>query len=280
MKIGCHCVLFGAAIDTDTDEVLSNMAKTGCQGVEIGARFFGLEKGQYLKSILDKHGLVLAGLHTVVPLVQLVDAPEESLSALTKAAKTLTGMPERNIIMTGMVQDPSSVKETDHRLADNVQVHKLAKNLDDIAEKLKTEHDVQLHYHNHFWEFQNDALIYMTLLEKTRYLHMCLDTGWAVVSGYDPVKIMREHPEHFSYVHLRDYSKNAVAVAKDFAALQQTAYVEVGTGDMDYQGLTRCAKDVLGETGWAMLEYETGPTDYTRYIRAVAYCNGVLEGIR
>ena len=278
MNIGCHCVLYGPAIATDTDRVLGDLAKAGCRGVELGARFFNIDHHAELKEALEQHGLVLAGLHQGVPLVQLLDAPEESFATLAAAAKSLAEMPIRNVIMTGNVDAVDDVSAQDSRLAKAEGTKKIAVHLDEIAERLLNDYGVQLHYHNHNWEFQNDGLIYRALLSETKKLHMCLDTGWAISAGFDPVEIIRSKPGHFSYIHLRDYDKQAVEAAENFKQMQ-TVFVDLGEGDMDYRHLAGCARDVLGEDGWAMIEYEKGEADALRYVKAVAYLNGVLQGI-
>ncbi len=281
MKIGCHCVLFGPAIATDTDRILCDLSKTGCCGVELGARFFSLEKSAELKAALKKNGLVLAGLHTAIPLAQLLDRPEDSRMCLVSAAKAMQEMPERNIIMTGMVENADDAAAGDCRLGEPAQVEEIAARLDRITREIKAEYDVQIHYHNHIWEFQNGGLIYSTLLHLAENLRFCLDTGWAAVAGFDPVSLMQSRPDAFSYIHLRDFSAAvANASSTSFSQLQNTAYTDLGEGDMDYQRLIQCVRDTIGEDGWAVIEYERGAVDYLRYMKAVAYVRGVMEGIR
>lgn len=279
MNIGCHCVLFGPAIATETDRVLGSMAESGCKGVELGARFFNIEHHAELKAALERHGLVLAGLHQAVPLVQLLNAPAESLATLAAAAKSLEGMPYRNLIMTGGVKDPDHVAAEDAQLAEAAGAKKLATNLDEITAKIKADYGVQIHYHNHSWEFQNNGLIYRALLSETEHLQMCLDTGWAATAGFEPVELMQSNPEHFSYVHLRDDNRSAIRAAINFKQMQENAFVDMGEGDTDYRRLADCVRNTIGKDGWAMIEYEKGEVNAQRYVKAVAYLKGVLAGL-
>ncbi len=277
MKIGCHCVLYGPAIATDTDRILGDLAKTGCCGVELGARFFSLDRSAELKAMLKKHGLVLAGLHAAVPLKQLLDQPKESSAQLSSAAEAIQGMPERNIILTGIAENMDDAAAGDSRLKDRKNVELLVSHLNDIAGEIKSEYGAQIHYHNHSWEFQNDGLIYMSMLMQSQNFQLCLDTGWAAAAGFDPISLMQSRPDRFSYVHLRDYT--ALAAGASFAQLQDS-YTDLGEGEMDYQHLIRCVRDTVGDDGWAVIEYERGAVDYLRYMKAVAYVRGVMEGIR
>jgi len=222
---------------------------------------------------------VLAGLHAAVPLAQLLDQPEESRATLASAAKALREMPEKNIIMTGIAGNVDDAAAGDERLGDPAEVEKLVTRLDAIADEIRTVYGVQIHYHNHSWEFQNNGLIYHTLLRLAKSLRLCLDTGWAAVSGFDPVALMQSRPDTFRYIHLRDYSRAAAAAASCFAQMQETAYTDLGEGDMDYGRLLRCARDTVGEDGWAVIEYERGAQDYLRYLRAAAFVRSILESI-
>ncbi|NLI19961.1 MAG: sugar phosphate isomerase/epimerase [Clostridiales bacterium] len=279
MNIGCHCVLFGPAIATDTDGVLGALAESGCKGVELGARFFGIDRHVELKEALERHGLMLAGLHTAVPLIQLLDHPEESLKTMAAAAKSLEDMPVRNIIMTGNVENRDQIIREDARLADAGSVKELAAKVDEIAAQIKDGYGVQIHYHNHSWEFQNNGLIYRTLLSETEHLLFCLDTGWAATAGQDPVELIQQNPGRFQYLHLRDYNRAAVKDAADFKQMQERAFTELGEGDMGYQRLAGCVRKAVGAGGWAVIEYERGEVNALRYVKAVAYLKGVLAGI-
>lgn len=278
MKIGCHCVLFGSAIATDTDQILSDLAKTGCSGVELGARFFNLQKSAELKASLERNGLALAGLHTVVQLVQLLDKPEESRTALASVAEAIGGMPQKNIIVTGMVENKDDIAAGDARLKDPAQIEEMVMRLDGIAGEIKAEYGAQIHYHNHSWEFQNNGLIYQTLLRCAKNLRLCLDTGWANISGFDPVTLMEERSDVFSYTHLRDCK--AYTSSMEFTQLQETAFTDLGEGAMDYRRLMRSIRDTIGNDGWAVIEYKRGVKDYMRYTQAVKYVKGILEDIR
>lgn len=277
MKTGCHAVLFTDRIAKETEEVLKEFEKTGCQGVEIGARFFGVEKSSYLKELLDKYNLQLAGLHVSALWTDLLDDPQKVEEAIEKEVEFLQVMPNKNIIFTGMAQnDPSHHPEepVDPRLADPAAAEKMAEKLNKIAGKARLK-GVSVNYHNHCWEFDHDGLLFMTLIDAAPEVRFALDTGWAAGSGWDPADLIEKYPDRISYVHLRDYKKEEMEKCRTFAEKQES-YVDLGKGDMDYERLLAVIKKNFGSNGWAVIEYEKGKVDFERYTNAVAYVREIL----
>lgn len=277
MKIGCHAVLFGGRIAEETEEILKGFSNTGCQGIEMGARFFDVTKSDYLKGLLDQYHLQLSGLHVSALWTDLLDSPEKIESAVESAVEFLRIMPNKNIIFTGMSQnDPAKAPDDplDARLSDPAAVKKMAEKLNEITEKAEAE-GVMLRYHNHCWEFDNDGLLFKALLNDAPRVKFALDTGWAAGSGWDPVQLIEKYPERISYVHLRDFKKDAMEKCRTFAEKQE-GYVEIGDGDMNYAHLMSVIKKQFGQDGWAVIEYEKGKADFERYTKAVAYVQEIL----
>lgn len=227
MKIGCHAVLFTDRIATETEEVLREFEKTGCEGVEIGARFFGVEKNGYLKELLDQYHLQLAGLHVSALWTDLLDAPQKVEDAVGKAVKFLQIMPNKNIIFTGMVQkDPSQHPEEtiDSRLSDPESAGRMAEKLNEIAAEAGRR-GVSLNYHNHCWEFDHDGLLFMALIHHAPEVRFALDTGWAAGSGWVPAELIEKYQDRISYVHLRDYKKEEMEKCRTFAEKQEGMWI-------------------------------------------------------
>jgi sugar phosphate isomerase/epimerase len=134
----------------------------------------------------------------------------------------------------------------------------IARELNDLA-LLAKKQGVTVHYHNHSWEFENDALIFKSIGRYASDLCFGLDTGWAFYSGYDPVELMDQYPGRFHYVHIRDFNKTT------------REFVDLGSGDMDFTRLMKKLSDILGPEDWAVVEYETGAEDMNRYKLAFEY---------
>lgn len=91
---------------------------------------------------------------------------------------------------------------------------------------------IRFGYHNHVHEFEliDGTVPYMELLRimdpaKTT---LELDCGWACVAGVKPQDLLRDHPNRFTMLHIKDF--------KNPAAGQKGAKVtELGQGDIDYR---------------------------------------------
>lgn len=278
MKLGCHGVLFTDRIAKETEAVLKGLEKTGCEGVEIGARFFGVHKNAYLKRLLENHHLRLSGLHVAVLWTQLLDEPQKVEAQIEAAIEFLQVMQDKNIIFSGMVCEDMAQwpqEPLDPRLSDPEAVERMAGKLNQLAIRAK-ERNVSLKYHNHCWEFASDGLLFRAILDHAPQVGFALDTGWVWVGGWDPIELLRSYPHRISYVHLRDYKKEVMKGLHTFAEKQE-GFVDFGTGDMDTKGLLLGLGDHLGEEGWAVIEYEKGRVDYKRYELALAHARKILN---
>lgn len=278
MKIGGHCVLFGKQIAEDTDGVISRLAFAGAEGCELGQRFFGVDDRDKLTAVLEKHDISLAGMHcNGMTLPDLLNDPDKSRASLTAVARFVAPLPNRNIIASGGPGDMNAFPQITLRegspiaeLHDAANVRKIAENLNAIARDLKAEYGVQIHYHNHSWEFADNGLIWFALAEYAPDVQFALDTGWAAVSGFDPVELLERYPDRFTYVHLRDYLKSPVPGDRIFKEVH-TGFVDLGTGDMNYPRLMHALDKVLGQDDWAIVEYELGNFDTDSYQKAIGY---------
>lgn len=285
MKLGAHCVLYGPQIATDTDAVIARLARAGAEGCELGERFFGVDARDKLTAVLDAHHMVLAGMHcNGLNLQDLLNAPEKSRAALEKVAKFVAPLPDKNIIATGSCGGDMAALNArtlgegaaDPALHEPRNAAIIAKNLNDIARDLRAQYGVQVHYHNHSWEFCDNGLLWFALADQAPDVMFALDTGWALASGYDPVMLIERYPGRFRYVHLRDCKKAADPCAQKFADVHK-GFVGLGAGDMGYPRLMRCLDQALGADGWAVVEYELGNFDENSYLRALSYLHGVRD---
>lgn len=284
MKIGGHCVLFGPEVATNTAEVFGRLAYAGAQGCELGQRFFGTENRAALEKALAETHMELAGMHANnLKLPDLLHAPEKAEKALMEVGELVATLPNKNIIATGGVGDMEAIRgrtlgqgAPEVELHDPAAVRELARTLNEIVGKVRQKTGAQVHYHNHSWEFADDGLIFKTLAEEAPELCFALDTGWAMVSGFDPVELMDALPGRIHYVHLRDLKRSQAPGELVFTQAHE-GFVDLGTGDMDYPRLMRCLNRHLGEKDWAIVEYEKGNFDQHSYGKAISYVRGCRD---
>lgn len=284
MKLGCHCVLYGAQVAENTDDVLDKLTLAGAKGCEIGERFFHIDQADRLKAKLKEHHMELAGMHcNGLKLIDLIHNPEAAETAILNVAKVLTDMENRNIIVTGGLSDMESLKSSylkdgasEPELHNPAAVKKAAENLEKITQKTKDLYGAQVNYHNHSWEFADNGLIFFTLADHCPSVHFALDTGWAAVSGFDPIEIMKKYPGRFHYIHLRDFKKTENSGDLLFQQVH-AGFAPLGSGDMNYPHLMSFLSDILGEQDWAIVEYELGNFDHLSYLKAINYLGGILD---
>lgn len=251
MKLGCHAVLYKERIKSETEAILKGIADTGFAGFEMGARFFGIDEKQKLTELLGQYGLQLSGMHMGFPLQNWIDKEEECAQKLLAAAEFVKDMPNKNIILSG-----SPIEEG----ADVIQ---MAKSIERAAKRCR-EVSVTLNYHNHAWEFINDARMFYALVEHAPTLFFGLDLGWIYKAGFDPVEIVKTHGKRISYVHLRDAKHR-----------EGREFTEMGEGTFDYPLLLKTLEEILGDEGWAIVEYEEGEQDFQRYKKAKDFLDGI-----
>jgi inosose dehydratase len=252
MKLGCHAVLFRERIKSETEEVIKGLAATGFQGIEIGARFFGTADKQFLLDLLAQYQVTLSGMHVGAPLPEWLDQEQELTKRVMNVGAFVQDLPDQNIIMSG-----SAIEGT-------ADLKKIAQRIETVAQQC-LQMGVRLNYHNHAWEFADQAAVFNALVEYAPSLQLGLDLGWVYVGGFDPVALVEKYRERISYVHLRDVGNGG------------REFVNLGEGVFNYAKLMNSLEQVLGKDGWAVVEYEEGPVDLNRYARAKAFLDRIIQ---
>ncbi len=286
MRVGVHCVLYGEKIVSDTQGVLKKLAKSGAAGCEVGQRFFGTDNQEILKKALEENHLELSAMHCGnVYLTDFLYKPEMCRESIASVAKFVTSLDCRNVVVTGRTDFqkalpyPISAGVMEPELHDRDNIKKMAENFQEIVKEVKASYDVEISYHNHSWEFMDNAAIWNALIECAPDLNLALDVGWAAVSGYDPVKLIKENKDRIHYVHFRDYKKKENPQARTLDDVH-SGFVDLGTGDMDYPALIKLLNQELREDDWAVIEYEIGNFNEYSYVGAARYVTGMLDMLR
>lgn len=184
MRFGAHCVLYGAEVASDPEAVLGRLARAGAEGCEIGQRFFGTDNRERLMKALEENHVEMSGMHcNGLYLADLLHNPEKSEAALVGTAKFVEPMKNKNVIATGCVEmekikdRPIGAGVPEEELHDPKKVKEMAVTLNGIVKKIKDTYGVQVHYHNHSWEFADNGLIFHSLMEYAPDLKFALDTA-------------------------------------------------------------------------------------------------------
>jgi sugar phosphate isomerase/epimerase len=104
---------------------------------------------------------------------------------------------------------------------------------------------LQLCYHNHAFEFGQDAdgARWLDVLMRGTAdagLQLELDVFWASFAGADPVTVLGQYKNRLSLVHLKDRNPNGRLSVTERAS--PTDFVEVGSGALDFPAILTAAR--------------------------------------
>ena len=276
MKIGVHSVLYADKIETAPELVIRQITQSGAKGCEISENYLRQDSGKTLRRAMDRCRMELAGVHCMgFHLIDVLENPEKAKQALYSAANIASSFDCSNLIVSGIIP----VKEIRHEsirkgasipeLHNNLNVTEIAKWLNQMAMDVKESFGVQLHYHNHSWEFADQGLIWFTLAEHAPELKFALDIGWAEVSGIDSMELISQYSEKISYIHLRDcQDEDNLEISFEQA---RKSFPELGEGRLVSPDFIKQLKEKLDEDTWMIIEYETGEFCKDCYRKAVGY---------
>lgn len=186
--------------------------------------------GFYKKSATEwRQSMEQAGLRCVsahYPLAQ-IEGHEQELIDYAKAI----GLEYMICSWVGMHRDPANKSEKldldDWRWA--------ADRFNEIGAKVKAA-GMQFGYHNHTIEFaQEDGVVYYDeLLKRTdrKLVVFEMDCGWVVAGGANPVHYLKQDPERFPMLHVKDLVKQPDGKWKN---------VVMGKGTIDYHPIFKAA---------------------------------------
>lgn len=182
---------------------------------------------------LDWERLVKESGLQVVSVHQDLGSIERDAKAIAEEAKRFG---TEKVVITGMYRfdygDETAVRELANRL--------------NSASKTLAEQDVQLLYHNHNCELRKvngSQRAYDILLEETdpAYVNFEFDSYWFTEGGADAAAWMRRLGSRMKLWHINDRGTRMTGTA--MTPILKTDSMELGTGNMDLDGLCTIAKE-------------------------------------
>ncbi len=182
---------------------------------------------------LDWEKLVKESGLSVVSVHQDLGSVERDPGAVAEEAKKFG---TESIVVTGMYR---------FSYGDETAVHDLAKRLNDSGKAL-SEQGIQLLYHNHNCELQRvnaQKRAYDLLLEETdpEYVNFEFDSYWFTEGGADAKLWMKRLGSRMKLWHINDRGTRLTGPA--MTPILKTDSMELGTGNLDLDGLTAIAKE-------------------------------------
>lgn len=231
MKIGIQTRPWGPEMNRQQlSEVLTDIAAAGYDGFEIGAQHLQIDRPEILRELAASHGLEIVGIHVGGEIYdpQSVQAALDNLERIITYAKEVGAS---YIPFSGKMKENKSAAELGYQ----------AQNLNEIG-RLCKKHGLDLCYHNHFWEIEQDCAELRHMCDHTdpALLALCLDVGWIERAGGSPVTIAAEFMDRIGYFHFKDTSPDE--------------WLEVGYGTVDFGGLLELIKSRYD--GWLVVEQD------------------------
>lgn len=233
IKVACQTIVYGNdVIKATIESILENVRDNGYDGVEVGVRHFYLDRPEYYRELLDKNRLEIPAIHMGGDFLnkEAVARELENAEAYIRFAKQLGC---RYIYLSGVYRENKTAEDYKYE----AQVYSK------IGERVR-ENGLILCYHNHNWEFKNEAEGMNILLHNVPEENMKLvpDVGWVTIGGYDPVAFLRENLDRVEALHFKDF-------------IDESHFTELGTGIVDFKSILDFIKDKKPEL-WISAEQD------------------------
>lgn len=173
-----------------------------------------------------------SGLNVVSVHQDLGSIERDAVAVAAEARKYETD----KIVITGMYR---------FDYGDETAVHDLANRLNEAGKTLRSQ-GIQLLYHNHNCELRKvnpQKCAYDILLEETdpEYVNFEFDSYWFTEGGADAKLWMRRLGNRMKLWHINDRGTRMTGSA--MTPILKTDSMELGTGNMDLEGMAEIAKE-------------------------------------
>jgi len=223
MKIACQAIVFGNEhIKSDIERVMRCMAEIGYDGAEIGARHFDLDRPEYYMELLHQHGLALPAIHVGGDFLNR-DSVAQQLESIGRTVRFAARLGCEYMYVSGAYAPDKSDEDYIHEASTYAEIGRRC-----------VDAGLVLCYHNHDWEFENDARGMALLMEHVpeELMKLVPDVGWIAVAGGDPAAFITEHAERVKALHFKDFAHDQ----------KPRAFTELGSGIVEFGAVMEWVK--------------------------------------
>jgi len=221
-KIAIQTQLWGNGnLEQNFKPIFDEVIQAGYDGVE--CRFAVLRQKEELKRYLKDRALKIHALHTSPDTFNSENGIKEEFREL------LSDMAEFGI--TNLLISPSRKSSFDEQVASLDAAARMA----EICRRV----GVQLHYHNHDFEFEHGFRLYDEIV-KVPHLGIALDIGWLYRARVPLAEFMERYRSSITYYHVKDTTFEE--------------WRELGTGDVNMKEAVRLLESVPME--WWTIEQD------------------------
>jgi len=216
------------AIAKDVPGTLARVRALGFREVEL-AGTYGLTASQF-RAELDRAGLRATSMHVGYERLR------DSLPAVLDEARVL-GVSYVGTAWIPHDDGPLTEEGAHHAAADFTAWSRIA-----------GERGLQFFYHVHGYEFVPGAsgTVPMDILmrETPDAAKYEMDVFWISRPGADPAAWLRKYPTRWRLLHLKDMKKGTPTNVNTGSANPDETEVPLGTGQIDYRGVLRAAREI------------------------------------
>lgn len=254
----------------DWRRVLSDCAKAGYKGIELGPVGFMPEDPAILAEALAENDLTLIGGVVFRPFHDPA-AWDDVWDGAMRTCKALVAHGAKHLVLIDSISPrraPTAGRAAEAEQMDDAEWRAFTDRIRTVA-KLGVDHGLTVGIHAHaagFIDFEPELERLLAETDEAQ-LKICFDTGHHSYAGYDPVAFMRRHIGRISYMHFKDIDPvvKARAVANRtgfYDACAQGIFCNLGKGDVDFPAVRQILLDA-GFDGWCTVEQDCDPAGPT-----------------
>ena len=256
IKIACQAIVYGNVnLIGGLEDILQSMGDIGYDGAELGARFLDTDEPEYYIEQLEKNNLALPAIHVGGNFLDRASVARQ-LEEIGETIAFAQKLGCRYIYLSGACREGKIDEDYLHE----------ARLYGEIGKRC-AEAGLTLCYHNHDWEFMNNARGMRLLLDNVpaELMKLVPDVGWIAVTGADPAAFVKAQGDRIAALHFKDFAHTGTP----------RAFTELGTGITDFKAVFGLVKDRPGEFWITAEQDETARAPAESAAMNLAYIRGL-----
>ncbi len=252
----------------DWKSVLSDCAKAGYKGIELGPVGYMPEDPAILGDALAEYDQTLIGGVVFRPFHD-ANAWDDVMDGSVRTCKALVAHGASHLVLIDSISPrraPTAGRAAEAEQMDQAEWTAYSDRIRTIARLGAEEYGLTVGIHAHaagFMDFEPELERLLDEVDES-LLKICFDTGHHSYAGFDPVAFMKRHMDRISYMHFKDIDPKVKAQVIEnrtnfYDACGQGIFCNLGQGDVDFPAVRQVLLDA-GFEGWCTVEQDCDPT--------------------
>ncbi len=252
----------------DWRKVLSDCARAGFKGIELGPVGFMPEDPPQVADALAENGLELIGGVVFRPFHD-PSKWDDVLDGAVRTCRALVAHGAKHLVLIDSISPrraPTAGRAAAAEQMDAAEWSAFRDRIAQVASIGAGDYGLTVGIHAHAAGFIDFEPELERLLDEVpeHILKICFDTGHHSYAGFDPVAFMKRHIDRISYMHFKDIDPvvKADVIARGtgfYDACGQGIFCNLGDGDVDFPRVRQVLLDARFD-GWCTVEQDCDPT--------------------